>query len=170
MKVDATATRAHLLELLTLGCSVRGIARAAEVDARFVGRLTVPTANARPKGAVYSLDADRAARLLAVTVEAANAADELTQVERDAAARKRESAARSNARKRESQPVEALVRPRTRREAVDCVVDLAKIHALPLDHFVARQLDVTLGAAQDLLREARRDGLVPAITRAKGRR
>lgn len=164
MKVDATATREHLLGLLAFGCSVRGIARAADVDARFVGRLTVPTASARPKGAVYALDADRATRLLAVTVESANEADGLTQIERDMAARKRASATRTAP----ESPV--TPRPRSRREAVDCVVDLAKIHALPLDHFVARQLDITLGAAQDLLREARRDGLVPAITRAKGRR
>lgn len=163
MKVDAEPVRRHLRDLLAAGCSIRGIGAAAEVDARFVGRIMAPTATAKPKGAVYSLDAERAERLLAVTVESANRSDGMTQVQRDAAARKRAGAIRTDT------PPSAL-RPRTRREAVDCVVDLAKIHALPLDHFVARQLDVTLGAAQDLLREARRDGLVPAITRAKGRR
>lgn len=160
MKVDAAPIRDHVSALLARGATVRGIAQASGVDARVVGRLNVDPATCAPKGGILTLDAGYAARLLAVDLSSAEAGETV-----------RRSATRAAARRRPSRPalIGEPVRPRTRREAVDCAIEVAKLHALPLDAFVARQLDVTVAAAQDLLRQARCDGLLPQTFRARGR-
>lgn len=165
MKVDAGPVRAHVAALVARGATVRGVAGASGVDSRVVGRLLVDPSTCAAKGGILAIDATRGERLLEVTLTSAG--------EAEAALR---SAGRPPERPRRPRVGEALigvpepVRPRSRREAVDCAVDVAKLHTLPLDAFVARQLDVTLPEAQDLLRQARRDGLLPASVRPRSAR
>jgi len=140
---------------------MRAIADVAGVHARLVGRLAsvLDEAGRRP---LRTISADVANRLLSVTVDEALPATSETHRLGDEA---RHARAMSNA----TATTQPVMRPRTRREAVDCVIDVAKLHALPLDAFVARQLDITPSAAQDLLRQARCDGLLPQSVRARRR-
>ncbi len=174
MKVDAAPLREHVAALLDRGATARGIAEASKEDARTIGRLAIDPTDAAKSGAILRFDATRAARILAVSLSDAEAGEALRRRPGRPTPPRRQMV--RSAPVVEPAPVVELigvpepVRPRSRREAVDCAVDVAKLHTLPLDAFVARQLDVTLPEAQDLLRQARRDGLLPASVRPRSAR
>lgn len=166
MKVDAGPVRAHVAALVARGATVRGVAAASGVDSRTVGRLIVDPTTCAAKGGILALDAQRAERLLEVSLTAAEEG-EAAQL---AATRRPPPKPRRARHAPELIGTPEPVRPRSRHELVDCAVDVAKLHSLPLDAFVARQLDVTLPEAQDLLRQARRDGLLPSSVRPRSTR
>lgn len=64
----------------------------------------------------------------------------------------------------------ASQRPRSLTEQVQAAADLARAHPTEqLAELVAGRLALTLAGAQELLRLARRDGLIPATLRARRR-